>query len=422
MKKYTTAVVGSAVLALAVAGCSTKANESGGGGGGGGSDLKTDIGVSDDEIALGIQTDTTGAFKVTGLGLTNGNQMWAEDVNAGGGICGREIKLDIQDNGYKADNALPIYETQKTTNLGYLQLLGSPILAALKQKIISDKMVSVTASWASQNLDAPEVLMLGQTYDVEIINGLSWMQEQGMIGEGDKIGHIYVDSEYGQNGLTGSKYYAEQHGMTVVESAIAATDTDMTAVVAKMKDDGVKALAITVAPAATASIATQNVAQGLNVPILGSNPTFAPNMLQDQAVTAALSHYYQVNSILPFTTDNKFGKELAEKYASKFTDPPSHAVFAGYVAGMVWGEILEQACSDGDMTRDGILAAKSKVTQVNTEGLMGPLDLSKEGAPTSREAVIMQADASVADKGGLSVVAEFFESEDAKAYKAPFEK
>ena len=243
-----------------------------------------------------------------------------------------------------------------------------------------------------------------------------------MIAEGDKIGHIFIDSEYGQNGLMGSKYYAEQNGMTVVEAPVAGTDTDMTAIVAKMKDEGVKAIAITVAPAATASIAVQNVNQGLNVPILGSNPTYAPNLLTDPAVTAALSNYYQVNSILPFTADNEFGKELAEQYSSQFTDPPSHAIFAGYVAGMVWGEILKQACDDGDLTRDGILKAKAKVTAVDTKGLMGPLDLSKEGSPTSREAVIMQADPTVADKGGLKVVVDFFQSDAAKEYKAPFEK
>ena len=423
MKKVSTAVVvSSAVIALTLTGCSTKASDNGSGGGGGGDgDVKTDIGVTDDTINLGIQTDSSGVFKVTGLGLTNGNQMWAEDVNADGGICGRDIALDIQDNGYKPDNALPLYDQQKTTSLGLVQLIGSPILAALKQKLIADKMVAIPSSWASTNLDAPEVMMVGPTYDVEMINGLSWMKDQGMIADGDKIGHIYIDSEYGQNGLLGSTAYAEENGMTVVEAPVAGTDTDMTAIMAKMKDEGVTAVAITLAPAATGSVVVQNTAQGLNLPILGSSPVFAPNLLTDQSVTAAMSNLYIVGNTAPYgAEESKLAGEIATKYAEKYTDEPNLGVNQGYVEGLVWGAVLEQACEDGDLTRDGILAAKKKVTEVDTQGLMGPLDFSKEGSPSGREVFIQQADANV--EGGLKNVEPLFVSEEAKKYKAPFEK
>ena len=422
MKRTATALVASgAVVSVLLTGCSTKASDSSSGGGGGSGDVKTGDGVTADTITLGVQTDTSGVFKVLGLGLTNGNQMWMEDVNAAGGICGRDIALDIQDNGYKPDNALPLYDQQKTTSLGLVQLIGSPILAALKQKLIADKMVAIPSSWASTNLDAPEVMMVGPTYDVEMINGLSWMKDQGMIADGDKIGHIYIDSEYGQNGLLGSTAYAEENGMTVVEAPVAGTDTDMTAIMAKMKDEGVTAVAITLAPAATGSVVVQNTAQGLNLPILGSSPVFAPNLLTDQSVTAAMSNLYIVGNTAPYgAEESKLAGEIATKYAEKYTDEPNLGVNQGYVEGLVWGAVLEQACEDGDLTRDGILAAKKKVTEVDTQGLMGPLDFSKEGSPSGREVFIQQADANV--EGGLKNVEPLFVSEEAKKYKAPFEK
>ncbi|GAB3294121.1 ABC transporter substrate-binding protein [Epidermidibacterium keratini] len=422
MKRTATAVVASsAVVSVLLTGCSTKADNSGGSGSGDSGGVKTDVGVTDSEITLGVQTDTSGVFKVLGLGLTNGNQMWVEDVNAAGGICGRDIKLDVQDNGYKPDNALPLYDQQKTTSLGLVQLIGSPILAALKQKLINDKMVAIPSSWASTNLDAPEVMMVGPTYDVEMINGLSWMKDQGMIADGDKIGHIYIDSEYGQNGLLGSEAFAKENGMTVQSAPVAGTDTDMTAIMAKMKDDGVKAIAITLAPAATGSVVVQNAAQGMNLPILGSSPVFAPNLLADQSVTAAMSNLYIVGNTAPYgDTESKLAGEIAQKYPEKYSDEPNLGVNQGYVEGLVWGAVLEQACSDGDLTRDGILAAKKKVTEVDTQGLMGPLDFSKEGAPSGREVFIQQADASI--PGGLKNVEPLFVSDEAKNYKAPFEK
>ena len=50
----------------------------------------------------------------------------------------------------------------------------------------------------------------------------------------------------------------------------------MTAQVTKFKADGVKAIALTVAPGQTASVAGVAAAQGLDVPIAGNNPVYAP--------------------------------------------------------------------------------------------------------------------------------------------------
>ena len=419
-KRITTLTAGTVLVALAVTGCSTKAKESSGGGSGASGSLKTDVGVTDKEINLAVQTDTSGVFKVLGLGLTHGNELWAEDVNKAGGICGRTVKLDIQDNGYKADNALPLYETQKASNLGFVQLIGSPILAALKTKIIADKVSVVTASWASTNLDAPEVMMIGQTYDIEMINGLAWAQKQGKIKDGDKIGHIYIDSEYGQNGLLGSQAYAKEHKMEIIGVPVAGTDTDMTATMTKLKDQGVTAIAVTTAPGGMASIAVQNVAQGMNLPLIGSNPVFSPTLMTDPTVASALSNLFIVNSIAPFSQDAEFAKKLAGEYKAKFSDEPNLGVNAGYVAGLAWEDILKQACDDGDMTREGVLAAKKKVKAVDTKGMMGTLDFSKEGSPTTREAFIEQADASA--EGKLKITEELFVSDEAKAYKAPHQK
>lgn len=96
--------------ALTLAGCSTKAGDStssGSSGSAGGSStaLKTDFGVTDSTISLGAFTDESGVFKNLGLGITQGNQLWAEKVNAAGGICGRQVKIEVADHGYKADTA-----------------------------------------------------------------------------------------------------------------------------------------------------------------------------------------------------------------------------------------------------------------------------------------------------------------------------
>jgi ABC-type branched-subunit amino acid transport system substrate-binding protein len=418
MRRTTRVAVGLGLAtSIVLTGCSTKAGNSSGGDSG---DLKTDFGVTDDAIHLLELEDLSGPFRVATLAYSYGIKLWAEEVNAAGGICERDIVVDLKDMNYKADLAVSIYEAEKDNNVAMVSLAGSPMLAALKTKITADNMLTVPGAWASSVMDSDAIMMIGQTYDVEMINALSYVQEQGMIADGDKIGHIYVDSEFGQGGLMGSKAYAKNHDMNVVEATISATDTDMTATVTKLKADGVKAIALSVPPAATGSVAIQNIAQDLNVPLVGNNPAFAPTLLSDPSVVAGLKNFYLAHSTLPLSSDNAKSQELLEKYQGMTADPPHIGVTMAYVWGQVWTEVLQTACDNGDMTRAGIVAARKQVTDVDVDSLQGKQDLSDPGAPSTREGYILQADPSV--PGALVAITELFSSEDAQEYKAPHQK
>ena len=421
MKRRSTKALTATALttALFVTGCSTKATDSSGSGEGAG-DVKTDVGVTDDEITLLELSDLSGVFKVISIAFTNGTKVWADEVNAAGGICGRDIKLNIQDTNYKVENAVPLYEQHKNDAVGIVNLGGSHILAALKAKLDADNMLSTTGSFASVNLDSEVILMIGQTYDIEMLNGLSYLLKEGKIAEGDTIGHIYTDSEYGQGGLMGSKAFAKMHDMSIVEVPTSASDTDMTATITKLKADGITGLAITTPPAALGSAAVQLVQQGMNIPIIGNNPSYAPTLLTDAGVEAALANYYMSSSAVPFGTGNEKADEILTKMQEISQDEPNVGVIQGYTWGLAYAAVLEQACEDGDLTRAGLVAAKSKVDSVDSEDLTGALDFTKPGAPTSREAYILQPDKS--KPGTLTVAADLFASDEAKEYKAPHEK
>ncbi|MEO7059254.1 MAG: ABC transporter substrate-binding protein [Lapillicoccus sp.] len=416
-------IVSAVAVSVALAGCSSKATtgSSGGGTGGGDAGVKTDFGVTATEITLGNLTDLSGVFKILGLGITQGTQMWAEDVNAKGGICGRKIKITSSDHGYSAEKAVPLYNQSKANVLGYVQLLGSPILAALKKPITDDKIAAVPSSWASTNLDVPEVVMVGTTYDVEMINGMSYLLDKGKIKAGDAIGHIYVDSEYGKNGLAGSTYFAKQHQMTIVESKVTSTDSDLTSSITSLKSAGVKAIMLTTTPAQTASAVGQAAAQGLTVPIFGSNPTFAPQLLATPAAPALTSgQFITAAGIQPFNSTAAVVKDLAAKYKAKYTDTPTFGPLVGYTFGETWGEILKGACASGDLTRQGVLNAIAK-TKVDTGGLAPSiLDFTHPGSPSTR-AVFLMKPAKV--EGGLELVEpEAYTAKEAEAFKTPFQK
>lgn len=413
--------------ALTMTGCSTKATNddsastgaAGSPGSAGG--VKTDVGVSASEITLGSLTDTSGVFKILGLGITQGNQMWADEVNTAGGICGRKIKIESSDTGYSVEKAIPLYAKMKPDVLGFVQLLGSPLLAALKKPITEDKIAAIPASWASSNLDVPNVVMVGPTYDVEIINALSNLQSTGKVKDGDTIGHIYIDSEYGKNGAVGSKYYTGKHKMKLVEAKVTSTETDLTAAVTSMKASGVKAILLTTAPAQAASALGVAKAQGLNVPFYGSAPTFAPQLLDTPVADVLMSGQYTTSSVqIPVSGTAPKVKEITAAFKKAHPDQTeTHGPNLGYASGLVWGAILKQACSDGDLTRDGILKAVRKTT-VDTQGLTPPLDFTRPGEPSTRAMFLLQP---ARVPGGLKLVSPTpLASAEAAAYKTPFQK
>ncbi|TNC27775.1 ABC transporter substrate-binding protein [Amycolatopsis alkalitolerans] len=416
MKRHLSLVL-AAMLVLAA--CSTK----GGGTGSSGSDssgVKTDFGVTATDLTLGVMTDMTGPFKTLSIGITHGNQLWANDVNAAGGVCGRQVKLDVVDHGYKADTAKTLYPQLEPKVLGMVQLVGSPVTAALKQDLRSDKVTTTPASWSSELLDNPYIMIVGTTYDVEMIDGMSYLQSQGMLADGDKVAHIYIDGEYGANGLRGSRYYAQQHHLDLREVKITSSDTDLTNIVTGLRGEGVKAIMLTTTPAQTGSVAAANKALGLNVPLLGNNPTFDP-VLHNSPAAGALDKLYVVASSVPFSADIPKAREVAQKYkAAGFPEPPNAGIDYGYAVAEVWGAVLKKACDSKDLTRDGILKALQQTTSADTGNLVAALNFSKAGAPPTRQVYVAQPDASA--EGGVKYVKPLFEAPEAQGYKAPHEQ
>ncbi len=418
-KKSRAIIIGVLALSMSLAACSTKAASSGSTSSGG---VKTDNGVTAKTITLGVQTDESAVFKEIGLGLTRGNQMWADTVNANGGICGRQIKIDVRDNGYDAAKAVTLYAAMKDNVAAMIQLLGSPVMAALKSQLASDNMLAIPASQAATNLDLPTAMMLGTTYDVEMINGLSYLQKIGKIKDGDKLGHIYIEGEYGASGFNGSQYYAKKHNQTVVGIKVGATDADMSSAITKLKSEGVDAVLLTATGAQLGSAATQMAAQGMGaLPIMGNNPTYATTLVKSPALSA-LSNYYRSISILPYGADNPLAQKLVKQFDKTYPgQDPNDDINVGYAYGMVMQTVLEKACKDKDLTRAGIVKA-SKGVKVDTKGLAAdkPLDFSQPGKASTTADLIEQIDPKVV--GYLKVIQPFTSSPEAKDYKSPLNK
>ncbi|MCW2605680.1 MAG: bra [Frankiales bacterium] len=384
-----TAVLLAAALLAAATGCSTKASDNGDGGKTAEGDVKTSVGVSGTEIKLGVLTDLTGVFAALGTDITNANTLYWEKQNAGDKVCGKyTVKLEIQDTGYVPQTGVQQYGGMKDNVLAMQQTIGSPLNTALEPNFTADKMINLPSAWARNLTKAPGNTVVGAVYDIEMYNGLQYALDNKLIKKGDKIGHIYFEGEYGANGLAGSKAFAAKNGLTIVEQKVKATDQDMSSQITSFKSQKVNAIALTVAPGQTGSVGAVSAAAGLDVPIIGNNPVFSPALLKSPAAPALKKNLIVASPVNSFASHEDLLKEYQAKYSGS---TPSLGVVFGTGMSEVMKQILDKACENKDLTRDGLLAAKKELSSLDTGGLIVPLDLSVgvDKSP-SRESFILQ--------------------------------
>ncbi|MGI5415814.1 ABC transporter substrate-binding protein [Actinomadura luteofluorescens] len=405
-----------AALPLGMAsGCSGKA--SGGSGGTGTDGVRTGPGVSDGTIRVGVETDLTGVYAPLGKSLTQAQQLYFEQLNAQGGVCGRKVELVVRDHGYDVQKAVAAYSEMQSSVIGIAQFVGSPMVTALKGRITSDKMFVIPNAWSTTLLGSRYIQVTGTTYDIDMINALDFLTREKGLAKGDKVGHVYFEGDYGESALAGAKYAAGELGLTLVEQKIKATDNDMSAQAAALKSAGVKAILMSAGPRQSASLAGLARAKGMTAPIVASNSGFSPQLLQTAAAPALLKDFYLASAGAPVSSGLAPIKKLADDYGKKYPGQPrDSAVVNGYTGAVIFADALKKACAAKDLTREGLITAHRSTT-AHDGGYGTPMDFSKVDEPGTRRTYILRTDAKAL--GGLVVEREPAESEAARTYKVP---
>jgi ABC-type branched-subunit amino acid transport system substrate-binding protein len=413
---HTARIAAGALAALLVlAGCSSKAKDDDGDGKQSAGGVKTGEGISGKTIGLGVLTDMTGVYATLGKSVTQAQQLYVKQTNAAGGVCGYKLALTVRDHSYDPQKAVSGYTELAPKVLGFTQFIGSPFVAAVKQRIDGqDKGLVLPQAWSGTLLGSPYIRVIGSTYDIETINALDFLMKEKGLKKGDKVGHVYFEGDYGENALTGSRYMAKEAGLKIVEQKIKPTDNDMTGQVVALKKAGVKAIVISAGPRQAASLVGVAAAGKFNVPIIGNNSAFAPQLLATAAAPALEANYYVASPSLPIGADTPEAKKLVADYKAAYPkDSLDNGVVAGWTAASAFGEALKKACAAKDLTREGVDKALLTIDAFDP-GFGITQNFTDPKAASSKESVILQPDKDAV--GGMKVVREAGTSTVAEGY------
>lgn len=353
-------------LSLFLAGCGNSGSSIKGGPG---------VDLSKKIINLGIITPLSGPVAAPiGIPLTKGIETYFKSVNANGGIDGFQINLVEKDSQYDPQIQVEMYNQIHNNVLMIAESLGTPTTHAIVDLSARDHMLVSAASLDSYLAREKYMVMVGTPYRLQVENAFDYVVNT-LHDVSPKVGIIYQDDSYGQDGLTGYQEAVKAYNLQdVAKATYELTDTKFVAQVSQMKAAGAKYVFLTAIPTAAASIIGTAAQLGYTPHWIMQSPAFATGLLsvspQFTQLLEATTWVMGQGAQWGDTTQPGMQEMLNDiaKYAPG--QAPDGYFEYGYSEAKVVGAILKKAADNGDLTRDGLLTAFDSLTDVNMGGLL----------------------------------------------------
>ena len=195
-------------------------------------------GGSDDTSKLGLLCSLTGNSQTNGGYAQQGAKMAVEEINAAGGINGKQIELVIEDDGGKADTAINAYnKLQSQKVVAIVGPMLSSLALAMDQNVQTGKiplLIGATSAALTDNIDNPYFhrLRCSDTIMAEVAASYA-VSNYGA----KKIGIFYCSDDYGSGAMHTITKWCDANGVEYYEAGHNAGDKDLSTQILKVKEE-----------------------------------------------------------------------------------------------------------------------------------------------------------------------------------------
>lgn len=363
MKKFISVMLVAAMAVTALTGCGSNS----------GSSSKKDA----DKYYIGGIGPTTGATAIYGTAVKNGAQIAVDEINAAGGINGKQIEYRFEDDQNDAEKAVNAYNTLK--DWGMQMLVGTTTTApciAVAGKTASDNVFQITPSASS-----PDVLSSGNgnVFQVCFTDPNQGVASAQYIAENKlatKIGIIYDSSDVYSSGIE-EKFEAEAktQGLNIVSKAAFTADskTDFGTQLQKAKDAGADLLFLPIYYQEASIILKQADTMGYKPKFFGVDGM--DGILTVENFDTKLAE--DVMLLTPFAADakDKTVQNFVKTYKEKYEDTPNQFAADSYDAVYALKAAIEESKATTDMSASDMCdALKGAMAKIKMQGLTGGKD------------------------------------------------
>lgn len=330
-----------------------------------------------DKYYIGGIGPTTGATAIYGTAVKNGAQIAVDEINAAGGINGKQIEYRFEDDQNDAEKAVNAYNTLK--DWGMQMLVGTTTTApciAVAGKTASDNVFQITPSASS-----PSVLSSGNgnVFQVCFTDPNQGVASAQYIAENKlatKIGIIYDSSDVYSSGIE-EKFEAEAktQGLNIVSKAAFTADskTDFGTQLQKAKDAGADLLFLPIYYQEASIILKQADTMGYKPKFFGVDGM--DGILTVENFDTKLAE--DVMLLTPFAADakDKTVQNFVKTYKEKYKDTPNQFAADSYDAVYALKAAIEESKATTDMSASDMCdALKGAMTKIKMQGLTGGKD------------------------------------------------
>ncbi len=322
-------------------------------------------GVTDTEVVLGTHADLTGPVAIWGVGIVNGARMRFDEVNAAGGVHGRQIRFVVEDTTYQVSRA--ISAANKLINrdniFAMLMAVGTPTnVAVMEQQFRAGVPNLFPATGARAMVEPFQKLMFSQMglYYEEMRAGVRYFVEE--MGKTTPC-VIYQDTDYGIEILEGVQDQTAEMGLSIAEmSAHKPTEGEFTAAILRLESAGCDLVLLGTVHRDTILILEAARKIGWKDVAWVGNEAAYGRVIAEQKSGSGEGYYAFVPMALVHEDDDLAPPVRAwlDRYRERYGETPGLPAMLGYRGADLTVRALEIA--GRDLTREGLIAALESMT------------------------------------------------------------
>ena len=324
-------------------------------------------GVTDTEILIGSNNDLSGPFAAFGAPAIGAAKQFFDEVNARGGVHGRQLKLIAEDHAYQMPKAMQNINKLVNSDQVFVMLLslGTPHNIAsfplLERKGIAN-ISPLTA--ARQMIDPPAPYKFAgfSSYYDQMRAGVNYLSENN----GRKVFcAMYLPTDFGKEIQEGTKEGAAELGLEYkAETTHKPDEQDFVGSLTKLRDEGCDAIATALTVRQTITVVGTAKKIGWDdVDFIGSSAAFhtaiakVPNSVTEGFYAAA--GWPDLNTRL----DDPYVKKWVEDYTAEFGEAPGTGALLGRSAAE--GLVLALEAVGPDLTAESFMKAMESLEYID---------------------------------------------------------
>jgi branched-chain amino acid transport system substrate-binding protein len=316
---------------------------------------------AEDPIQIGASLPLTGTAAFFGQHSRWGAELAVAEANAAGGVLGRQIALDPQDNRCNPTEAVKSVSQMLSDNKDVAILDGlcsSAILAMMPLVERAEVPLVVANGTATAIVDKSGV---GGNKWVFKVNPSDGSLADALVGylvahekdKAEKIAVLGEDTDFGRGGAQALDAALGKYGMKLVSSDFYQQGTpDFTAVFTKLRAEKPAMIAVYAVGADVQNIARQSVSFGVGIPFTGRLLTdlVPPEVMASGALDGSV-----VAQAYAPEVDTPANHAFVDAFTKKFGKPPNLLSREGYEAARVVIDAIKRAGkADPSAIRDAL--------------------------------------------------------------------